>query len=190
MKSLIAILALACFASCAAPSNTPRRLPVMYKQAARDLGKGNGIGGFQESVQERQQERFRRVRELAAEDRIETGEQYRFAAALLTMSSRFEDLELAKELAQKGAELGDLPARWFIAEATDKLLMKKDQPQKYGTQVVWVHVFTEFRLYKVDSSTTDQERAAVGLPPLADLQRRAEMLNEGKLHSSMRGGSN
>jgi hypothetical protein len=187
VKSLIPTLLLALLASCAAPPNTPRRLPIMYTQAFKDLGKGNGMGEFRESVRERQEERFVRVRELAAEDRIETGEQFRFAAALLAMSDNRLDLELAQELGKRGAELGDLPARWFIAEATDKLLMIQGKPQKYGTQVNWIHVFSEYRLYKVDPATTDQQRAMVGLPPLADLQRLAEMRNEGKVYEAIRG---
>jgi hypothetical protein len=60
----------------------------------------------------------------------------------------------------------------MAAAAYDRWLMYQGRPQKYGTQ------FTtdgkSQRLWDVDPATTDEERAAWDVPPLAEQLRKAE----------------
>lgn len=62
--------------------------------------------------------------------------------------------------------------------------MYQGQPQKYGTQMV--PDGTRYRLWALDSSTTDQERAQWDVPPVAEMENRAVQLtvaNKGKMPS-------
>jgi hypothetical protein len=85
---------------------------------------------------------------------------------------RLEHFWRAHELALKAAELGHpQPARWLAAAAYDRWLMCQGQPQKYGTQYIAEEVY--WKLSDIDPATTDTERAAWGVPPLAKALARA-----------------
>jgi hypothetical protein len=81
-------------------------------------------------------------------------------------------------LALRGVELGCRPARWLAAAALDRWLMATGKPQRYGTQYRRIGS-GPFELWQVDPETTDEERAAWDVPPLAEAQRRAEELSAG-----------
>jgi hypothetical protein len=66
--------------------------------------------------------RRRRVRELIAQDRLKTGEDYYHAAMLLQHSLRLADHWQAHRLAQRAVELGYRPARWLVAATLDRWL--------------------------------------------------------------------
>lgn len=89
------------------------------------------------------------------------------------------DYQRAHDLALKAAELdpSHTTARWLAAASEDRLLMNQGKPQKYGTQFrkeggVW-------ELYPVDPSVTDEERAAWGVPSLAEAQAKVARMNAG-----------
>ena len=54
----------------------------------------------------------------------------------------------------------------------DRLRLLAGAPQKFGTQ--WRARDGGRELWPVDPATTDSERAKWGLPPLAELRRRAD----------------
>lgn len=78
---------------------------------------------------------------------------------------------LGSRLAARAAELGRPGARWLAAAALDRSLMYAEQPQKFGTNIVPDGV--GWRLWDVDPTTTDAERIANDVPPLAEMQARA-----------------
>jgi hypothetical protein len=80
----------------------------------------------------------------------------------------------AHELAREAAERGHRPARWLAAAAYDRWCMYEGRPQRYGTQFVPDGV--RHRLWDVEPATTDEERAAWDVPPLAEQLRRADEL--------------
>jgi TPR repeat protein len=84
------------------------------------------------------------------------------------------EAHLAHELAREAAERGHRPARWLAAAAYDRWCMYEGRPQRYGTQFVPDGV--RHRLWDVEPATTDAERAAWDVPPLAVQLRRAEAL--------------
>jgi hypothetical protein len=77
----------------------------------------------------------------------------------------------AHELARRAADLGHEPARWLSAAAYDRWCMYEGRPQKYGTQFVPDGV--RYRLWDVDPSTTDEERARFDVPSLETQLARA-----------------
>jgi hypothetical protein len=90
----------------------------------------------------------------------------RFRAAMLFQHGRsIDDYRLAHDLARAAAEGGCREARWLTAATEDRLLLSQGRPQRFGTQ--YVDVGGAFELAPVDPATTDAERAAWDVPPLA-----------------------
>jgi TPR repeat protein len=126
-------------------------------------------------------ERDRRRRERAADllDSLEasgdtSAEDLYHAAWLFNHGDQPAEARRAHELARTAAERGHRPARWLAAAAYDRSCMYEGRPQRYGTQFVPDGV--RHRLWDVEPATTDDERAAWDVPPLAEQLRRADEL--------------
>ncbi|MBL8515055.1 MAG: hypothetical protein JNJ55_13770 [Betaproteobacteria bacterium] len=94
------------------------------------------------------------------------------AAMVFQHSDGVEDIDAAHHLALRSADAGYRPARWLAASARDRWLMYQGLPQRYGTQIV--PDGKRQRVWHCDPATTDAERQAWDVSPLADLQREAE----------------
>jgi hypothetical protein len=122
----------------------------------------------------RERDRQRRLRAaaiLAILSAPEEADLYH-AALLFQHGDEPEDAWRAYELAREATERGDERARWLTAAAYDRWLMYQGRPQKYGTQYVQDGV--RHRLWDVDPATTDADRTAWNVPPLAEQHRKAE----------------
>ena len=95
------------------------------------------------------------------------------------------DARRGHELAREAAERGHDGARWLAAAAYDRWCMYEGRAQRYGTQ--FVPDGRRFRLWDLDPATTDAERAAWGVPPLAEQLRRAEELTHSEPQPPMEG---
>jgi len=172
-RPLTLLFCLTLVASCAAPI-VPRTL---YSQTMDDLSKNSGTGGLRAASLERQERRIKRVRAAFEQGEFETKDDFFWSAALLATSDKTDDLELSHELALLAAELGEDKAFRIAAEATDLLHLKRGEPQRFGTQVVYDPFGKTWQLYPTDPRTTDAERAAHGVAPMAELLARARGLN-------------
>ena len=117
------------------------------------------------------QRRLRAATILSALEEPEAADLYH-AALLFQHGDTPEDAWRAYMLAREATERGDERARWLTAAAYDRWLMYQGKPQKYGTQ--YVHDGIRHRLWDVNPDTTDAERAAWNVPPLAEQLRKAE----------------
>lgn len=126
-------------------------------------------------LMERDRARLRRVDELLAAGEVRDGDDHYHAAMVFQHGDMLDDYLRARELALKAVDLGNRNGRWLAAAALDRWLMRQGQPQKYGTQ--YRAEGERWRLYDVDGETTDAERAAWDVPPLAECERRAEELD-------------
>ncbi len=97
------------------------------------------------------------------------------AAWLFQHGDAVADASRAHELALEAAGLGHPAARWLSAVALDRWCMLRGEPQKFGTQIVPDGF--RYRVWDVDPSTTDEERAMWNVPPLAAQHRRAMELS-------------
>ena len=127
-------------------------------------------------------ERRRRVMELVKIGELQSAEDYFHAAWIMNHGDTSEDAENAHLLARYSSELGYRPARWLAAASYDRWLMYQGKPQKYGTNYIYDGI--KDRLWDVDPSTTDEERAAWDVPPLAEQLRKAEEANWNKVPMS------
>lgn len=92
------------------------------------------------------------------------------AARLLAVSGSPADLLAVAELAGAAHRAGLDGAGPVFAEASDKIALYQGQPQRYGT--VMVEHQGEIVQPPVDPTTGDDERTALGLPTMAEMQER------------------
>jgi hypothetical protein len=97
---------------------------------------------------------------------------------LLQHGDKLEHWAQARELALKAVELGHPRARYMVAAALDRWLMRQGKPQKYGTNS-WPGK-DGWEVWEYDPATTDEERAEWDVPPLADLLARVKGLGDGR----------
>ena len=121
----------------------------------------------------RDRDRVRReaVMALLADGWPEEADGLYAAAWVLNHGDLSEEAALGSRLAARAADKGRPGARWLAAAALDRSLMYAERPQKYGTNIVPDGV--GWRLWDVDPATTDAERRANDVPPLAEMQARA-----------------
>lgn len=127
-----------------------------------------------------QQDAQRRSAALAI---LETGEirtqqDYYNAAMIFQHGGSAEEIRLAHSFATIASALGSTSAaNWLKAATWDRLMLRFEQPQWYGTQYVmddagkWV-------LYPVAPEViSDAQRAGWSVPSLAEAQARVETMN-------------
>lgn len=122
----------------------------------------------------RDTQRRERVRALMAENVLMDVEDYFHAALIFQHGESLEEIWQAHTLASRAAGLGFAPARWLAAAALDRWLMYQSRPQKYGTQ--FVSDGRTYRLWEVEPTTTDADRAAWNVPSLEEQTKRAQLM--------------
>jgi len=174
VKRLLALILL-CLASCTTPSQS---LKNMYANSLREREGGSVFDTLGDRYQANQERRLALVRQYLAEEEVQSSDDYLYAGALLSTSPYEEDLIAAQMSGLKAAEMGEDRGFRVAAESIDRYAMHVGKPQRYGTQFYYVEVIEKWRLYPVDPRTTDAERKAMGIEPLAELLERTELLNE------------
>ena len=127
-------------------------------------------------------QRRERVMAIAAANGLQTAEDYYHAAHIMNHGDTIDDARDAHLFALRASELGHRPARWLTAASYDRWQMYQGKPQKYGTN--YVYDGREDRLWDVDPTTTDEERARWDVPPLAEQLRKAQEANRYKIPMS------
>jgi hypothetical protein len=137
-------------------------------------------GILEMSVIDRDLARRLRVRELLSSEAVRTAADFFHAAMVFQHGPEEEDSRIANDLARKALELGHVgeawwcSAAWLVAASGDRLLMRQGRAQKYGTQFLRRGLGGPLELWEVDPDTTDEERAALNVPPIAEALARAE----------------
>ena len=127
-----------------------------------------------ETLRKRDQERRNQVQSLIDEGQVTTAQDYYHAALIFQHGDSLDEIGAAHQLALKSVELGNPAGKWLAAAALDRWHMYQGQPQKYGTQLVPDGM--RYRLWDIDPSTTDDERARWDVPSLAEMEQRAIQL--------------
>src|SRR6266699_5113646 len=129
-------------------------------------------------LRERDAGRRQRVNELLTQGLLTAPDDYFHAALIFQHGETLEEIWQAHELAQRAAEMGATKAmgskdsRWLAAAALDRWLMYQGKPQTYGAN--FVPDGKRWRLWDVDPTTTDAERAANHVPSLQEQLQQAE----------------
>ncbi len=152
-----------------------KEIATLYRadQAERTPHPAHGSAEYR-ALRERDVVRQKRVRAiLATGGTLKPSTQYQ-AAMILQHSDALADIWQAHELTRASAEAGYAPARWLTAASLDRWLMYQGRPQKFGTQIA--PDGKRQRVWDVEPSTSDEERARSDVPSLAQMQRRADEL--------------
>jgi hypothetical protein len=161
--------------SCDDPSRT---LAALYTEDRREHGAVPPVGTAEyQALRERDRARRAGAGAALAALRARGGaslDNLFHAAWLFNHGEHPVEARRAHELAREAAARGHAGARWLAAAAYDRWCMYEGRPQKYGTQ--FVPDGTRYRLWDVDPVTTDADRAACDVPPLAEQLRRAEAM--------------
>jgi hypothetical protein len=124
------------------------------------------------AMRERDKQRRQQISDLIERNQVQMAADFFHAAQIFQHGDTPDDAWKAHELALRSVKLGEPRAKWLAAAAYDRWLMYSGTPQKYGTQ--FVPDDRRQRLWDVDPATTDDERAAWDVPPLAEQLRKAE----------------
>lgn len=148
-------------------------------QADQDARRSNAVETDWKRVNAEDAERRQAVLAILEDGDVRTALDYYNAAMIFQHGESVDDIRLAHSFASISAALDDSSeaARWLEAATWDRLMLKLGRPQWYGTQFVrddqgkWV-------LYTVDTSAvTDEQRAALSVPSLAESESRAAVMN-------------
>jgi hypothetical protein len=155
-------------------------LQSLYKQDRHEHANQAKVNTAEyKAMRARDFQRRERVLEIVAHSVSLDAEDFFHAASIMNHGDTPEDAEHAHTLALRSSELGHRPARWLAAASYDRWLMYQGKPQKYGTN--YIYDGRQDRLWDVDPSTTDAERAEWDVPPLTEQLRKAEEANHNKL---------
>lgn len=118
-----------------------------------------------------------KVRRIVEAGHLDSAEDYYNAAFLLQHGSTPDDFKQARELAREARERGKTKARRLQALAEDRYRTHRGEKQKYGSQIECTPE-GGWQLKPVDPETTDAERAAMGVEPLAEIRAKVDRINE------------
>jgi hypothetical protein len=123
-------------------------------------------------VKPRDDARLKRTKELYAAGALRTGRDWLRAAMILQHGNDADDFLLAHEMCVVALAQGVTEARGLAAASEDRFLRKIGRSQRFGSQFEpegepgkW-----RFRLAPMDTGVTDELRAAMGVPPLAEIK--------------------
>ena len=127
----------------------------------------------------RDQARLTRVKELLAQNLLQTGNDYYCAALVLQHGAEPEDFLLSHELCVIAMAKGknDKDTRWLAASSEDRFLMNLGRPQRFATQFR-SEGNGPIQLYKVGPGVTDEMRRIMGLHSLAEAKAHEIELNK------------
>jgi hypothetical protein len=129
-------------------------------------------------VAPRDKARLARVKELYAQNRLRTDDDYYHAALILQHGDVPEDFLLAHELCVVAISKGNRSARSLAAVSEDRFLMNIGRPQRFATQYRADPITAPWRLYRVDSGVTDELRRALDVPTLAEAKALEAQMNK------------
>ena len=175
MRCRVIAFASLALVSCAAFAQDNSELAEMFRadQAARQEPDIDWV-----EVGAQDAERRDRVTAILEAGGIQTALDYYNAAMVFQHGGSAEEIRLAHAFATISSALGNSSAaNWLKAASWDRLMLRFEQPQWYGTQYVmddsgrWV-------LYEVQpDAVTDEQRTEWSVPSLEEAQARAEAMN-------------
>lgn len=130
------------------------------------------------AVKPRDDARLARTRKLYTSGALRTGADWFHAALILQHSSEADDYLLAHEMCVAAVAQGEKRAAWLVAAAEDRFLMKIGRKQRFGTQYEPADDPGKYRLAPTDPQVTDELRAAVGAPSLAEAKASASQFDK------------
>jgi hypothetical protein len=179
MRHIVVAIALFTAFPCLAQVQSNAELAKLY---AEDQADRNGPPGSIDwsTVGPRDEARRATVLRILRAGGVRTAADYRAAAMVFQHGPTPSDIQLAYSLASVGSMIDpdDKALKWLTAAAWDRYLVQRGKPQWYGTQYTFNEATKRFELNAVDpSAVTDEERAQLNVPSLAQAKEREAEFN-------------
>lgn len=159
------------------PAGDNAELTRMFREDQDD--RKPGLHGIDWAVvKPRDDARLARARELYASGGLRTGADWWHAAMILQHSSDADDYLLAHEMSVAAVVKGDENAKWLVAASEDRFLMRIGRKQRFGTQYEPADEPGKYRLASTDPAVTDELRAVLNAPSLAEANAGATQFDK------------
>lgn len=161
-------------------------LKTMYEEDQSDRMSGNIDWQI---VSRRDSLREARVYELLDSNMVRTSADHYHAAMIFQHGGDTVASGMAVKMMRKAVALDSGINKWLLAAAIDRDLMRKGEPQIYGTQFTKSSMEAPWELYQLDSTqVSDEERKAYGVETLAEQKEKLKMMNKKKLSELLASG--
>lgn len=168
----------------ASNQETPSELKQMYDedQSERLAAGNNPLKGDWSLISKHDEGHRVKVLKLMRENKIQTGDDYYYAAMIMQHGATMDDYVLAHLFSCAAAQRGKREARWLSAASFDRLMISMDKPQYFSTQ----YFANQGESYAIKnpkntSLLTDEVRKAFDVPTLAETDARLRKLNDASL---------
>ncbi|MEM6348760.1 MAG: tetratricopeptide repeat protein [Bacteroidota bacterium] len=191
MKPIFILSILFGLLACATPKQTETQnyadneeLKQIYKEDQGDRQSGNWS-----EIMKNDSVRLARVYAMVDSGLVRTSEDYANAAMVFQHGSDTMASGMAVRMMRKAIELDSTRNKWLLAAAIDRDLMRRDEPQIYGTQYIRTSMDNPWELYKIDTTQiTDAERQAYGVETLAQQREKEALMNKKELMQMLNEG--
>jgi len=184
MLAMFSILESGLSSIAAGNTDTPSELKQMYEQdqSERLAARNNPLKGDWSSISKHDEAHRVKVLKLMRENKIQTGDDYYYAAMIMQHGATMDDYVLAHLFSCAAAQRGKRDAIWLSAASFDRLMISMDRPQYFSTQ----YFANQGEAYAIKnpnntSLLTDEVRKAFNVPTLAETDARLRKLNEDSL---------
>lgn len=125
--------------------------------------------------------REKRAYALLDSGKVQTSLDYYNIAMIFQHGSDTIASGMAVKMMKKSIEFDSTANKWLLAAAIDRDLMRKQQPQIYGTQYIILGDDKIWELYKIDTTKiTDAQRIEYGVETLSEQREKVIMMNKKK----------
>jgi len=139
------------------------------------------------SVRDKQREV--RVYELLEANEVITSDDYANAAMIFQHGDDTKASGMAVKMMRKAVELDATRNKWLLAAAIDRDLMRRGEPQIYGTQYTKQGADEPWQIHDLDSTKiSDSERREYGVETLSEQKEKLRMMNKKKLNELLKSG--
>lgn len=122
------------------------------------------------------------VDRMIEEGKVKTAQDFYHAAMIYQHGNDTIASGKAVQYMKKAVEMDPSTNKWLLAAAIDRDLMRKGEPQIYGTQFLKNGMNEPYIQYDIDSTqVSDAQRQEYGVPTLAQQKIQLERMNQKKL---------
>ncbi len=122
--------------------------------------------------------RQRRAYEMLDSGRVVSGKDYYHVAMIYQHGKDTTASSMAVKMMKKAIGLDSTVNKWLLAAAIDRDLMRRKEPQIYGTQYIMQGQNAKWELYKIDTTKiSDTERKYYGVESLAEQRIKERNMN-------------
>jgi len=150
-------------------------------QKMADKDQESRMSGKVDWVKLNKQDSLRRIRvfELIDENKLKTAKDHYNAGIVFQHGNDTVSSKMAVQNFKKAIEMDSTLNRWWYAAAVDRDLMRRNEPQIYGTQYVSnPSTNGKFKRYKIDTTQiTDKERKYYRVQTLVEQRAKERTMN-------------